>query len=60
MAQIEYSYDSKHHYDGISEFQCICGYRQGRWCGQELVGNEVEPSYCEGKKKHPQVVILDE
>ena len=33
-------------YDGVSEWQCAdCGYRQGRWSGKELVGDEREVRY---------------
>lgn len=60
MAQIQYSYSSKYHYDGVSEFQCKCGYRQGRWCGEELHGHEVERVFCDGKHGHPIEVDLDD
>lgn len=43
---VEYDYRDPHHYDGVSEWQCPdCGYREGRWSGQELVGDEAEPRY---------------
>lgn len=33
-------------YDGISEWQCPdCGYREGRWTGNTLTGDEVEPRF---------------
>ena len=33
-------------YDGISEWNCPdCGYREGRWSGRELVGDEREARY---------------
>jgi len=46
----EYSYDSPQYYDGISEWWCNpavggCGYRQGRWTGQELHDGEIESIY---------------
>ena len=45
--QVEYSWDSPQHYDGISEWWCNpevggCGYRQGRWTGEELHEGEIE------------------
>lgn len=43
---VEYSYDSKNHYDGISEFQCPdCGRREGRWTGRVLEDGESEPPF---------------
>jgi len=42
----EYSWDSKEHYDGISEYHCtICGARIGRWTGNILKDGELEPRY---------------
>jgi DNA-directed RNA polymerase subunit M/transcription elongation factor TFIIS len=29
-------------YDGISEYRCECGYRQGRWSKKELKNGELE------------------
>lgn len=56
---LEYDYTNKLRYDGVSEWVCEgCGYREGRWCGEELKGGEVEPKYCEGLKKHPVHVEL--
>lgn len=61
IVAIEYAYPSKFRYDGISEFMCYdCKYRQGRFCGQELTGSEMEPAFCEGKKKHPHEVIIND
>ena len=58
---IEYDYTNKLRYDGVSEWRCEgCGHREGRWCGQELTGNEVEPKYCEGLKPHPISVDIDD
>lgn len=60
---VEYSYGSKYRYDGVSEWRCgnpECNYREGRWCGNELIGNEVEPSFCGGTKGHPSIVQLDD
>ena len=39
----------EHHYDGISEYRCQdCGYREGRWSGRELKGdNDYERIYGE-------------
>lgn len=54
---VQYSYDSKCHYDGVSEEVCMddCGYRIGRWCRQELKSDEIEPPYCKGGE-HPKRV----
>jgi len=49
---LEYWYDHPFRYDGVSEWCCPHG-RVGRWCGQELHGNEVEPRFCKGEI-HPQ------
>lgn len=58
IVAIEYDYGSKYRYDGVSEFMCFdCKYRQGRFCGQELHGKEVERPFCEGKG-HPHVVEI--
>lgn len=55
---IEYAYGNKFRYDGVSEWMCQgCNYREGRWCGEELTGNEVEPRFCEGDKKHHPVSV---
>jgi uncharacterized membrane protein YgcG len=53
---VQYGYGgAPYHYDGISEFQCSkCDRREGRWCGKELVGDEVEPPYCKGTE-HPEL-----
>ena len=29
-------------YDGVSEWRCECGYRQGRWSGKPLKDGELE------------------
>lgn len=43
---VEYSYDSKNHYDGLSEYLCpSCGRREGRWTGKVLGDGESEPPY---------------
>ena len=39
--------DNPCHYDGISEWKCECGYREGRWSGKELKDGEHEPPYGE-------------
>lgn len=53
MSFAEYGYGSSHRYDGISEVFCpSCNFREGRWCGQELKSDELEPSYCKGGE-HP-------
>ena len=58
---VEYAYTCKQRYDGVSEWLCNdCQYRQGRWCEQELTGNEVERVYCDSSKLHPQEVELDD
>ena len=46
IVAIEYDYLDKEHYDGISEYKCLnCGYRQGRWSGQELKDGYIESVY---------------
>lgn len=58
---VEYDYTNKFRYDGVSEWRCKnCSYREGRWCGQELTGNEVEPRFCEGSEHHPVSIEIDE
>lgn len=44
---VEYIYYHPDHYDGISEWvHTVCGRREGRWTGRELVGDEdSEPKY---------------
>jgi hypothetical protein len=42
---IEYSLDHPNHYDGISEWQCHCGARTGRWSGRLLGEKESEMHY---------------
>jgi hypothetical protein len=55
---LEYSYGSKYRYDGISERVCMsCNKRWGRWCEEELTGDEVEPPFCDGGP-HPRVIII--
>lgn len=55
MVMVEYDYTSKQHYDGVSEHWCKkCGYRMGRWCEQELKGDEVERRHCNGAQNHPK------
>jgi hypothetical protein len=61
LVGIEYGYGSFLRFDGISEYKCmnpVCGYREGRWCGHELVDNELEPRFCEGNKMHPRYTDL--
>lgn len=56
----EYPLTSKYHYDGVSEVVCMaegCGYRRGRWCGNELAEGEFEPPHHEGDT-HPRVFDL--
>lgn len=46
LCGIQYNWEHPEHYDGVSEFKCDeCGYRQGRWSGKELVGEECERRY---------------
>lgn len=62
LVMVQYSYDHKHHYDGVSEVACSeamsvggnCDYRRGRWCGEVLGPGEVEPRFHEGGH-HPRV-----
>jgi C4-type Zn-finger protein len=36
----------EHQYDGTSEYKCNkCGYREGRWSGRELKGDDYERKY---------------
>lgn len=54
MLMVEYSLLHKYHYDGVSEHMCTnCGRRTGRWCGNVLHEDEVEPRYCQGGE-HPK------
>ena len=46
IVMIEYWYTHPERYDGVSEYECKdCGYRQGRWSGKELKGDEYEKRY---------------
>jgi C4-type Zn-finger protein len=47
MSAVEYSIDNPDHYDGVSEWRCDCGYREGRWTHRELQQGEVEPPFGE-------------
>lgn len=43
---VEYSYGHPARYDGYSELMCwVCGYREGRWSGRELIGDDYELRY---------------
>ena len=45
---VEYGYQSKNHYDGISEYQCLnkkCEIRFGRWSNKILQDGEEEKRY---------------
>lgn len=63
---VQYAYNDKYHYDGVSERACIstmngsgkCDWRIGRWCEQELKANEVEKPFCDGTKNHPRIFDL--
>ncbi len=56
MGAMEYAYNSKYYYDGISVEVCMgtCKTHWGRWCGKELGEKDIEPPFCEGKK-HPEI-----
>lgn len=62
MVSVEYSLDSKYHYDGVSENACVnalkenptCANRIGRFCHRQLEDGEVEPPFCKGQK-HPKL-----
>jgi hypothetical protein len=46
IVMVQYHWESKNHYDGVSEYKCTnCGYRQGRWSGKELGEDEEETVY---------------
>jgi hypothetical protein len=46
IIMVQYHWESKNHYDGVSEYKCqSCGYRQGRWSGKELEDGEEEKRY---------------
>lgn len=50
MIGIEYAYGSEYRYDGVSEWYCDkCKYREGRWTGKELKGDDLEPPYGDMK-----------
>jgi C4-type Zn-finger protein len=50
IIMIEYYNGTPYRYDGISEFNCRnCGYRQGRWTGNELKDGELEPPFGDMK-----------
>jgi hypothetical protein len=52
MIGVEYAYGSPNRYDGVSEWLCPkCHYREGRWSGKELKGDEEEPRYGEHPKE---------
>jgi hypothetical protein len=43
---IQLSYDSPHHYDGISIWHCpFCGQNWCRWCGERLKPEETHPPF---------------
>jgi hypothetical protein len=42
---VEYSFNHPGHYDGVSEWQCHCGARTGRWSGRLLGEKEWENRY---------------
>lgn len=51
IISVEYWYGNAERYDGISEYACHkCGYRQGRWTGQEIKSGYVEPRLGRGGK----------
>ena len=67
----QYAYDSKFHYDGVSEYRCVntvsvlgekktCDYRIGRWCGRDLTGAEMEPKDCTVPYGHPMEMTIDQ
>lgn len=50
MMMVEYGYPHPERYDGVSEYTCqSCGYRQGRWSGKELTGEDYELRYGRDK-----------
>lgn len=46
IAGVEYDYTNPDHYDGVSEWtHMVCGRREGRWTGRELIGEDTEAKY---------------
>jgi hypothetical protein len=46
ITSVSYGHGEPCRYDGVSEHRCEgCGYRQGRWTGQELKDGEHEPRH---------------
>jgi len=57
MCEIKYRGKGVHDHDGPSEWNCVCGYREGYFCRRELTGDEVEPFDC-NCIHHPKFVVL--
>ena len=48
IISVQYHYTEPEHYDGVSEYRCsdpLCGYREGRWSGKQLRGEECEKRF---------------
>jgi hypothetical protein len=61
LVGLEYTHDSKFHYDGVSELMCPTGhYRIGRWCGRTLTDHEREPKDCMVPFAHPMEMIIEQ
>lgn len=65
----QYFFDSKFHYDGVSEWLCPTDvkddytkshYREGRFCGKELKDNEMEPKDCLCEFGHPREMVIEQ
>lgn len=42
---VEYRHPHPESYDGVSNWQCLCGTRWGRWSGKILLGEAYERRY---------------
>lgn len=69
LVAMQYGYDSKFHYDGVSEYFCPAGvtndatkshYRIGRWYGRDLTGAEMEPKDCSVPYGHPMEMTIEQ
>ncbi len=57
---VEYGYPSSESYDGVSEYACpdhSCGYRIGRWTGEEIPEGYVESRF--GTRGHVPIRVKE-